>query len=274
MDRTLSTILGQAIKTLDEFGIDNPKFDARALLSFILECDPADLHTQRNKKLTEGEHTNFQNYIERRCRMEPVAYIIGYKDFCSIPIMVSPDVLIPRPETEMLVDQTLEVARNYTPSINTTSNKQQSKNTYQLKILDLCTGSGCITVVLAKELPTARFTVTDISQKALSVAKKNLSPYQGRVKLLQSNLYDQLEEEKFDIIVSNPPYLTTERCKTLGPEIADYEPMIAIDGGDDGRSPVDLIIKNANQYLIEGGFLVLEWGPKISTVTYDELMSA
>ncbi len=259
MFETIAEGLAHAKNLFAQQGIDNPQLDAEVLLANILSCERADLYLHRQKKMSETEQTRYQQFVERRCNHEPAAYIIGYKEFWSIPIKVTPAVLIPRPETEMLVEKALEVISNF---------KLQTSN---IKILDLCTGSGCIVAALARECGNARFTVTDISSKALAVARENLAPYKDRVHFAQSDLFAQLENEKFDLIVSNPPYLTSDLCKHLDPDIIKHEPMLAIDGGTNGKKISDLILQQAAAHLHPHGFLVMELGPEILVYSHKDL---
>lgn len=189
----------------------------------------------------------FQSYIERRKKKEPVAYIRGFKEFWSLNIKVTRDVLIPRPETEEIIEKAIKLF--------------PSKN-QPLDILDLCTGSGCIAAALAKEYPKADITVTDISEGALSVAKENLAFAAGRITFLQSDFFEKVKGV-FDLIVSNPPYIKSSDYENLIPEICNYEPRLALDGGIDGLEIIRKIRENYRRYLKREGKLVLENGPRI-----------
>ena len=265
MFETIDQGLQHAKNLFQQKGIDNPQLDAEVLLASILSYERADLYLNRQQKLSEAEQTLFQKYVERRCQHEPVAYITGYKEFWSIPIKVTPAVLIPRPETEMLVEKALEILQKIYPT--PTLPLQRGG----IRILDLCTGSGCIIAALAREWPEARFTATDLSSKALAVARENLGAYKDRVHFLQSDLFAQLGTEKFDLIVSNPPYLTSDLCKHLDLDIIKHEPMLAIDGGSDGKQISDRILQQAGEHLHPHGFLVMELGPEILVYSYKDL---
>lgn len=236
-------ILEQAIQSLAAAGCETPRLDAEVLLAHALGCERHELYTTTTGYLVPCG--TFANYIERRKRREPVAYILGYKEFWSMNIKVTPDVLIPRPETEAVVEKSL----------------QASKNGYTT-ILDLGTGSGCIAAALASELPTARFAVSDISKKALEIAKENLAFAQNRVTFVQSDLFEKIEG-KFDLIVSNPPYVTAPDWEKLPPEIKNHEPRVALDGGPDGLDFIRRIGQDAHRYLKTNGWLILENGPEI-----------
>ncbi|MDZ4224810.1 MAG: peptide chain release factor N(5)-glutamine methyltransferase, partial [bacterium] len=178
-----------------------------------------------------------------------------FKEFWSLNIKVTPAVLIPRPETEALVEKALEKLVHSPLSIVPGPT-----------ILDLCTGSGCIAAALATELPEAQITVADISNEALDVARQNLEFAKDRVTFIQSDLFEKIEG-RFDLIVSNPPYIPSSQMKQLSPEILRYEPCLALDGGPDGLDFIAKIKQTAPQFLNPKGWLVVEAGPEIFTWT-------
>ena len=251
---TIIIALTEAKKQLDVL-------DAEVLLGHVLKLTRPELYLNGRQSVSEKESGEYQTYIQRRLAGEPVAYITGVKEFWSIPIKVTPAVLVPRPETEMLVEQTLEIIKEF----------RSQNSEVRIKILDLCTGSGCITVALAKELPNATFVSSDLSPEALEVARENCRSFQDRVRLVQSDLFSALKGEIFDIIVSNPPYLTSDLCKKLPKDILEHEPQLAIDGGPDGKSISDRILQDIALYLKPTGFLVMELGPEILTYSQERL---
>ena len=190
----------------------------------------------------------FESYVQRRIKNEPIAYIVGYKEFWSLKIKVTPAVLIPRPATENLVEKAVGILDR---GLWTVDNGP--------KILDLCTGSGAIAAALAKELPTAKIVAADISEEALQVAKENLKFAEDRVTLIQSNLFEKITG-KFDLILSNPPYIPREVVLNLDPDITNYEPHLALDGGEDGLDFIQKIRQDAPNFLKETGWLILENG--------------
>lgn len=234
-------ILEKAIGELEAAGCETPRLDAEVLLAHALGCERFQIFSTWCQA-PGGKIRMFKNFIERRKRREPVAYITGTKEFWSLPIKVTPDVLIPRPETEAVVEAALKVFRS--------------------TILDLCTGSGCIAAALAKELPHAQLTVSDISAKAMVVAKENLKFAGDRVTLIQSDLFQNIEG-KFDMIVSNPPYVASTEWETLPPEIKNYETRLALDGGPAGLDFIRRIRQDATRFLKPDGWLILENGPKV-----------
>lgn len=196
-----------AIRRLADAGIDNPRLDVRLLWDA----------SQRNPGI-------FESFIKRRLAHEPVAYIVGYKEFWSLEFIVEPGVLIPRPATETIIEQVFD---RY-PDIGA-----------PLKILDLGTGSGCLLTALLKEYPNARGLGIDESEKALSVAARNIerNGVQARAELLRGNWMENLDGG-WDVIVSNPPYIPTGDIPGLDPDVRDYEPLGALDGGPDGLDAV------------------------------------
>lgn len=247
------SLLTCGIKLLEEAGIEGAKLDAEVLLAHTLNISRCDIYLFRNKSIDElslsfpqrnGRNDNLETVffqcIERRKNHCPIAYITGLKEFWSLSIRVNEHVLIPRPETELVVEEALKVAPK--------------------KILDLCTGSGCIAAALAKELPNARIYVSDISEEALDVARKNLIFAEDRVKFILSNLFENISDsEKFDVITANPPYIALGDKQTLSPEIA-YEPESALFGGKSGLDFTTKIINDAHRFIKRGGQLIMEIG--------------
>ena len=259
MGTDMKTVLNQAVKILEKAGVETPQLDAEVLLAHALGCERHELYTATTRYLVPGgKEKVFEGYVERRCRREPVAYIRGFKEFWSINIKVTPAVLIPRPETEAVVEKAVELMDHGLWTMD------RGPKT----ILDLCTGSGCIAAALATELPGAQITVADISEEALKIARQNLKFAKGRVTFLQSNLFEKIplpSTGKFDLIVSNPPYIPTAQCNDLMPEVSKFEPRIALDGGRDGLDFVRKIRQDAHNFLKPNGWLVIENGPEIET---------
>lgn len=246
----MRAILPKAILELTAAGCETPKLDAEVLLAHALGCERHEVYTTTiGYQIPYGK---FADYIERRNKREPVAYITGYKEFWSMNIKVTPDVLIPRPETEALVEKVLKVIEI----------KLMTHDSCLMTILDLGTGSGCIAAALAKEFPQAQLVVSDISEQALAIAKENLKFAQGRIQLIQSDLFEKITG-KFDLIVSNPPYCASKDWENLQPEIKNYEPRLALDGGFDGLDFVRKIRQDAPRFLKAEGWLLLENGPSV-----------
>jgi release factor glutamine methyltransferase len=221
--------------------------DAEVLLAQVLKTDRKGLYLSLPNTVSEQEKETLQSLISRRINGEPVSYIIGRKEFWSLSFKVNPAVMIPRPETETLV----EVALKIFPSRSSPS------------ILEIGTGSGAISITLATELPRASIITIDISFEALLVAKENAFSHGVRsIRFIAGNLFEPLEGEKtaFDLIVSNPPYIPTNEIPHLPPGLRDYEPAVAFDGGADGLEFHRKISQDAHYYLKPGGYLLLEFG--------------
>jgi release factor glutamine methyltransferase len=248
--RTLRGVLMESARFLLGAGIESAAIDAEVLLRRVLEIERAELYSTLDEPLSTDRQLQFQEMLLRRARREPVAYITGRKEFWSLDFIVTADVLIPRPETELLVEVGLERLAHFVgkPPL----------------ILDIGTGSGVIAVCLAKERPDAGIWAVDISAAALEIACKNVK-YHGvsdRVHLMQDDLFAALgaKTRGFDLIVSNPPYIRTGEISLLEPEIREWEPMTALDGGVDGMDIYRRIIGEAHEYLAPGGHIVLEIG--------------
>lgn len=225
--------------------VKNPRLDSELLFSFVLNCKRLDLYLMYKREIKDPELSNLRNAIYRRGMREPLQYIIGNVDFFGLKLQVSNDVLIPRNETEELVDI---IVKKF--------NKSQPKT-----ILDLGTGSGAIALSLAKKFKDSQVLAVDISSSAISVAKKNakINKLQN-VKFLQSHWFDNVSG-KFDIIISNPPYLSENEMESADIEVKDFEPKIALVSEKNGLQDIFEIISKAGNFLNDGGVLSLETGP-------------
>jgi release factor glutamine methyltransferase len=222
--------------------------EAELLFTDILNCDRLSLYLNRDLKLGKDKTRLISSALKRRLLNEPIQYILSNAEFMGLSFKVTPDVFIPRPETEILVETVTELAsgiRGEASGIN---------------ILELGTGSGCIAVSLAKYLPDVKITATDISQEALAVAKENalLNKVSERINFIQNNLFPRYSV-LYNMIVSNPPYIATGEIDNLQPEVG-YEPRLALDGGEDGLDFYRCIIALAPDFLKQGGFLIMEMG--------------
>ena len=233
-------MLKQAITALEKAGSESPKLDAELLLAHVLGCSRLDLKT-KNYPLNAEHEKQFQKLLTRRLNREPMAYILGTKEFWSMDFSVSPAVLCPRPDTEILVQAAL-----------------QTKPT---RILDLGTGSGAIILSLLKELPHATGIGIDISLQALEIARKNAEHLglASRANFLLGSWCEGLSDS-FDLIVSNPPYIESSVISGLTPEVAEFEPKLALDGGIDGLDAYRALIPQLQMHLRFSGWVVLEVG--------------
>jgi release factor glutamine methyltransferase len=216
------------------------------LLSHVLRCSRVQLYTAFDKPLAEPELAGYRELIKRRLGGEPVAYLLGEQEFWALPFYVDASVLVPRPDTETVI----EVARALRPD-----------PAAPCRVLDLCTGSGAIAISLAKELPGAQVIATEVSPEAAAVARRNAERNEvaDRVEVRVGDLFGPVAGERFDLIVSNPPYIATAVIATLAAEVR-REPSIALDGGPDGLAFYDRICAAARAHLLPGGAIVLEHG--------------
>ena len=231
-------------KYLIEDNIGESTLKVRMLLSKILEIEKEYLIIHDNKQLTKSEEIQFKEYLVRLADKEPIQYIINNQQFMKLNFYVDENVLIPQPDTEILVEKVLDIA-----------NKMNRK----LKILDLCTGSGAIGISIGKYLEEVEVYASDISKEALKIAIKNANQNNVKINFIESDLFENIKDIKFDIIVSNPPYIQTNIIESLEEEVKK-EPIIALDGGVDGLDFYKKISKNAKKYLNENGVLALEIG--------------
>ncbi len=246
---TILRILQWTAGYFADHGIENPRIDSEILLAETLGCQRIDLYLRYDQPLNPDELRRFKQRIQRRAKREPVAYILGTKEFWSLDFHVTPDVLIPRPETEGLVETALALFKKDAP----------------LHVLELGTGSGIITIALAHECTDWRFWASDLSDDALDIARSNAHAHgvEERIIFTKGSWFNGVGEgpdEGFDLILSNPPYISEADMAKLAPEISQYEPRLALDGGPDGLESINRIIGTAPAYLKPGGWLLLEIG--------------
>ena len=241
----IESILNEGINILKKNKISNPQLDSEILLSNSIKKDK--IHIILNpKELLNSEQTEiFKNLIERRKKKEPVAYLINKKDFWKDEFFVNKDVLIPRPDTELIIEQVLKI---------------YPKDS-QLQALDIGTGSGCIILSILKERPNFYGTGIDISKKSIKVSKLNAKQLNltGRVKFFHSSI-DNFKIGKYDLIVSNPPYIELFNLKYLEKDVINFEPKLALSGGFDGFSKIRKVINKAKTLIKKNGKFILEIG--------------
>lgn len=236
--------LEEARNILKSNNFEDSNIIAKELLSYVLKKDRVYLTINSDTALTDTEYAEFIKYIEQIIDGKPLQYITQKQEFMGMKFFVNEDVLIPQPDTEILVETVLDICKRY--------GKQS------LRILDLCTGSGAIAISLSKILNTQVF-ASDVSTKALEVAEKNNVLNNSKVEFIESNLFEQINGEKFDIIVSNPPYIKNEEIKSLSKQVQN-EPYIALAGGEDGLDFYRKIIDEAYKHINKNGYLCLEIG--------------
>jgi release factor glutamine methyltransferase len=258
----VESCLASGTLLLEQAGIETARLDAECLLAAVLGRPRWQLTLEPRRRLSVEEFGQTLRLLQRREQREPLAYILGTREFWSLPFSVSSGVLVPRPETETLVEAALAAwgemkAERRAPS----AERREAGPT----IVELCTGSGAVAVALATELPTARILATDVSWRALRVARANAerNGVAERITFLRGNLCravdGQVPEESVDLVVANPPYIPTGELVTLMPEV-QWEPRLALDGGADGLRVAREIIETSPDRIRPGGFLLLEIG--------------
>ena len=228
----------------------SPRLNAEVLLMFTLSCDRAYLYAHPERELTVAELDRYEEVLQERMRGMPSQYITGHQEFWGLDLIVTPAVLIPRPETEHIVEAVLALVSKEFPERNP-------------RILDVGTGSGCIALALASELPPAEIWAIDISPAALEIARANAVRLQlaGHVRFLQSDLLENVpREQRFDLVVSNPPYVGEGEEDRVQREVRKFEPREAVFAGQDGMDVISRLIPQAQACLVEGGSLLIEIG--------------
>ncbi len=265
----------ELIKTTAEYlakkDVPEPRLDADVLMMHVLGCNRMDLYGRIHDRPLEDEEVNrYRELVRRRAVREPVSRILGRREFMGLPVRVSPDVLSPRPETEILVEQALKVLRPDLKGLPVLKLDEAGHVPIapaplggpNKKVLDLCTGSGCVALSLAAFCPDALLVATDISAEALLVAKENAESIGLwlRIDFREGDLYKTCwDDETFDLIVSNPPYLV-QGDDAIWPEVRDYDPPLALYGGSDGLDFYRKILAEAEMFLEPGGWVMLEVG--------------
>ncbi len=248
---TIQRLLTWVTEYLTQKGVDAPRLSAELLLSHVLGLKRIELYTQYNKVVPQEQLTQLRGLVKRAGEHEPVAYLVGRTEFYSIEFEVTPDCLIPRPETELLVQKSIELLR---------------KRTGPQSVCDLCTGCGIIAVAIAKNVPDVKVMATDLSEPALGVAAKNVEKHKlgERIELRHGDLFEPLvpQLDVFDLIVCNPPYVSAAEYEALDRNVKDYEPRLALYAGQDGLDVYRRIVEKVDQFLKPDGILLLEIGYK------------
>ncbi len=247
---TIAEEITRAAQKLSAAGIQTARLDAELLLRHVLGKDRSWIITRGNDALDNEHLALFEEAVRRREKREPLQYITGRQEFWGLDFIVTPDVLIPRPETELVVEAALRTAGEHASPA----------------IVDLCTGSGCIAVSLAKELPASRVFAGDRSEKALETSRRNAQRHgvSGRIRFLEGDLFGPLDEldirGKVDVITANPPYVKSGDLPLLQPEVRDFEPAMALIAGPEGTEIAARIISAAPEFLRKGCPLIMEMG--------------
>ncbi len=231
--------------------VESSRLCAEILLSHCLNCQRIELYTRFDYNPPESELGRYRELVKRCAAHEPVAYLVGYKEFYSMKFKVNSSVLIPRPETEVLVAQAIDFLNGH--------------NRPKADCLDLCCGSGCIGISIAANVVESEFISSDISEEALGITSENAEAYElgSRLKVCKSNMFEDIESSGkgiFDLIVSNPPYISDEEFTRLEKNVADYEPHLALKAGDNGLEFYKILTSQAGDFLADDGMLMLEVG--------------
>jgi release factor glutamine methyltransferase len=247
---------------LEQAGIETARLDAECLVAAGLGCPRWHLILEPNRRLSPEEFSRILRLLQRRERREPLAYVLGVREFWSLPMAVSAGVLVPRPETETLVEAALAAwGEMRAESREARGERREAGST----IVELCTGSGAVAIALAKELPAARVLATDLSWRALRVARANAARHgvAERIEFLRGDLWravnGQAPAGSVDLVVANPPYIRSPELETLMPEV-QWEPRLALDGGADGLRVLRKIVASSPDRIRPGGVLLLEIG--------------
>jgi release factor glutamine methyltransferase len=227
---------------LADKGVENPRLEAEWMLCEALSLDRVGLYLNFDKPLSDSELASYRTMVARRGKREPLQYILGSQEFMGLDFQVTPAVLIPRHDTEVLVSEAVK------------------RSSGAGSILDIGTGSGCVAIALAKELPKAEVCSVDVSADALAVAKSNAEKNGVTVQFFEGSLFEPFAGRRFDMIVSNPPYIPASDITTLQQEVRGFEPLSALDGGADGLDFYRSITADASHHLTAGGWLLFEVG--------------
>ncbi len=244
---TIRNLMEWTEQHFQQKGLESPRLETQLLLSHALGCKKTALYTRWDEVVDEERRTRFRDLIKRRLDGSPIQHLIGYREFFLLDFEVTPDVLIPRPETELLVTEALNRLKGLTAP----------------RVLDVGTGSGCIAVSIAQRAKSAQVVASDVSPKALDVARRNAKRHgvAERVRFVESNLFASFSSgDRFDLIVSNPPYVSSAEFAKLPPHVRDFEPRLALEAGPEGFDVYDRLIPAAANFLEPGGWLLLEIG--------------
>lgn len=248
---TVKKVLDWTIGYLKQHGSESARLDAEILLAHARGCQRIQLYTQYDAPLEPEERATMRDLVRRRATLEPVAYLVGFREFFGLDFEVELGVLIPRPDTESLVVTALEVLKELSlPSV-----------------LDICTGTGCVPIAIASNCETATLTAIELDNHVHQIAQRNIVKHDltNRISLLQGDLFNPLSSDAtFDMITANPPYVTDQEMDTLQPDVRLHEPQLALRGGADGLDIVRRLIAESPPWLTDGGTLLLEIGDQQS----------
>jgi release factor glutamine methyltransferase len=263
---TVGRLLQWTVDYLKGHGSESPRLDAEVLLAEALGCQRIELYTRFEDVPSDEQRTAFRELVRRRAEGAPVAYLVGRREFYSLSFRVTPDVLIPRPETELLVVAVLDLVKGSGVRGQGSGGSSSQSAIPHLAIADIGTGSGVVAICLAKHLPSSRVTAIDVSPAALAVAQDNAKKHgvADRIEFVESDLFASLPSgRQFDFVVSNPPYVKASEWEKLPPDVSKFEPRAALLAGPKGTEVIERLIPQAAERLRPGGHLLMEISPTI-----------
>jgi len=261
---TIGRLLNWTTDYLARQGAHTPRLDAEVLLAEARGCERIELYTCFDDVVDERVRTAFRELVRRRAEGTPVAYLTGRREFFSLSFRVTPDVLIPRPETELLVVELLDLCRRRPASAS------------PARIADVGAGSGIIAVAAAKHFQNSQFTAIDVSPAALAIARENAAAHgvAERIEIVESDLFAGVEDDRrFDFVASNPPYVSSKELEELSPEVRRHEPLLALEAGEQGTDVIQRLVPQAADRLTADGWLLIEISPMIESAVH-ELITA
>lgn len=250
---TWQALMKEELERLRQADIPEADSDIRLFAMDVAGCTYSTLILRMAEDATEEQAQKLHAHVTERMTHKPCQYILGTQEFMGMEFATAPEVLIPRPETELLVEQACERLKKLIEK------KRKQTGDRELRVLDMCCGSGCIGISVAKLVPAVAVDLADISDAAITLTKKNRERLQADCTVIQTDLFAQIEE-KYDMIISNPPYIRTDEIPKLMAEVRDFEPHLALDGKEDGLYFYDKIIREAREYLYEDGYILFEIG--------------
>ena len=248
---TIKRLLDWTAEHFEKRDTDNPRLRAEVLLAEALDCPRIELYTQFATVPSGDSLKNFRSWVKRHAAGEPVAYLVGSKEFYSLKFSVDTNVLIPRPETEHVIIEAIEAVKSLGLSVP--------------RIADVGTGSGCIAVTLATQLPASQICAIDLSRAALDVAQRNANDHNvgANIQIIESDLFAEVPDQQFDLVVSNPPYIGTAEQNTVADSVRDFEPHVALFAGQEGMDVIRRLVASSVERLSENGYLIVEISPFI-----------
>lgn len=268
---TVGKLLKWTTDFLRKHESESPRLDAEVLLAFARGCQRIELYTAFEEEPAEEIKVRFRELVKKRSQGEPVAYLVGNKEFFSLNFKVTRDTLIPRPETEHLVVAAIDLAKQLDTAKQAEQGRGEEASPQPVRIIDLGTGSGCIAITLAKHLPQAQITAADRSEAALAIAKQNAETHGvfDRIEFVSSDWFSAFAsrspQPQWDIVVSNPPYISQAEYAKLAKTVREFEPATALVSGPDGTEDIQKLANQAPSFMPVGGHLLVEMSPMIAT---------